>query len=129
MTIAASGISRKFASSARKTSLLFRSGARICPTVRLEPTASMLDTTKQRVAIGTALLKSSMVSDAYLARGRSGRRRDCPSRSHPCQIPPEVHQTVGSAKQSREDRRVRHQDVAGAGVLGRHPDEGVELGV
>src|SRR4051795_3937177 len=62
MAIAASGISRKFASSARKTSLLFRSGARICPTVRLEPTASMLDTTKHSVAIGTALLKSSMVS-------------------------------------------------------------------
>src|SRR3954470_23196405 len=62
MVIAASGISRKFASSARKTSFLFRSGARICPTVRLEPTASMLDTTKHSVAIGTALLRSSMVS-------------------------------------------------------------------
>ena len=29
----------------------------ICPTVRLKPTASMLDSTKVNIVIGTALLK------------------------------------------------------------------------
>ncbi len=41
----------------------------ICPTVRLKPTASRLQTTKASIAIGTALLRSSIeFSHAVLVR-------------------------------------------------------------
>ena len=58
MAKAPKGIKTKLASNAKETSLPLRNGARICPTVRLKPTASMLEITKTSVVIGTALLRS-----------------------------------------------------------------------
>ena len=60
MANAASGINTKLASSARKTSLPLRRGAKICRMVRLKPTASILETTKASIVIGTALLRRSI---------------------------------------------------------------------
>ena len=75
MPMAASGISTKLASRESATSLPFLSGASICATVKLKPTASMLDTTKQSIATGTSLLKSSMVApQACLGSSRPGTR-------------------------------------------------------
>src|SRR4051794_14195047 len=42
---------------------------------------------------------------------------------------PESFEALVAAKQRREDRRVRQQDVAGPLVLRRHPQEHVELAV
>src|SRR3954470_9267165 len=113
MPIAASGISTKFASSASETSRMLRSGARIWATVRLSPTSSMLETTKQSVAIGTALLRSSIVTPPL----------------HPGDVFPEAREAVRPTEQGREDRRVRHEDVTGAGVLRGHPEARVEFRV
>ena len=60
MSRAASGINTKLATSARVTRRALRSGTRICPTVRLKPTASMLDTTNTSNATGTAFARSSI---------------------------------------------------------------------
>src|SRR4030095_7038232 len=46
---------------------------------------------------------------------------------HHDEISPETLQAVRAAKQCGEDRRVGQQDVSGAFVLRRHPDQGVEF--
>ena len=104
----------KFASNARQTSLRFRSGSSISPTVRLKPTASMLETTKTRIVIGIILLTNS--TGAFGGECRlwrlAGFRLD---RSPGCA---RSLQAVGATEQGREDCRVGQQDVAGAVACG-----------
>src|SRR5262245_11972034 len=52
--------------------------------------------------------------------------RGCAS-PHSREIAPEVRETLRSAEQRREVRRVDEQDVAGALALRRHPEQRVEL--
>src|SRR5678815_1957215 len=103
-------MSTKFASTASVRSLPLRSGVTISRTVRLKPTASMLDTTKVSMAMGTALAKASkrflqestqLLSTAYVG---------CPRyiALHPRQVSPEVRQAIRAAEQRRENRRIGH---------------------
>ena len=64
MAKAASGMRTKFASNARQTSLRFRSGSSISLTVRLRPTANMVETTKTRSVIGITLFRNSTCASA-----------------------------------------------------------------
>src|SRR5205814_4042784 len=68
--MAPSGIRTKFASSASETTRPLRSGATTCPTVRLTPTASMLDTTNASIAADTALLSSVILGLLLQSGGR-----------------------------------------------------------
>src|SRR5437867_2897023 len=121
MASAPNGIRTKFASSASDTSRRLRSGAAICFTVRLKPTASMLETTKTSIVAGTALLRYSICT--------SGSAKATRCSFHLGEIPPEVRQAVGAPEERREVGVVDQQNVPGAWVLRRHPDEGVELRV
>src|SRR3954466_1986005 len=118
------GIRTKFAISASVTRRTSRKGATICLTVRLNPTASMLDTTNTSTVIGITLLSAS----TRALRGAS-RFHICRAFLTGSKILPESLQALRAAEESREDRRVRQKNIAGAVTRRGHPEEHVELAV
>src|SRR5947208_1799465 len=106
MARAARGIRTKLASNASATSLRFRKGRSISATVRLRPTASMLETTKASSATGMILARSSNV----------------PQRLQHGEIFPERLKAVRSTEQGGEDGGVGQEDMSGTFLLRRQPE-------